>query len=169
MQVSNATDIQALSSEATGKIRAALDFSPLGQADLKRLSAALSIAASEEIAHNAAFAARLKLLFDELKLSKKPATKNKGKGDWSNFMVDDLVPIATGINYDFNPTALPDPYFLLKLYGPTQLRKTLNRYNATLLREISKRLVLERGLTTKPKSKATKSELIEYIASQVAG
>ncbi len=167
-QVSQSADIQEMASEATGKLRIALGLSTLNQADIKRLSAALSLAAAEEVEHNSSFASRLKLLFDELKPSKKP-TLAKKHTTITDSIDDGLVPIATGINYTFNPTAPPDPFFLVKLYGPAQLRKALGRYSATRLKETSQKLVADKGLPVKPMSKATKDELIEYIASQVAG
>jgi len=164
-QTNQVSNVQDQSAEATTKIRSILGLSGLSTAELKRLSAALSIAAAEEIASNRTFASRVKDLFTSLAPKKEIVSKSKKK--IVTIEDDGLVPITTGINFDFNPLAPPDPDFLVKLYGVQQLPKALNRYGTPRLKEVVKTLVTTKS-APKLKSKATRDDIINYIVSQVA-
>lgn len=135
----------------------------LGLDDAKRLSAALTIAASEGVRKNPMFAAHVRSLYEDMapKRSTARPTASNGRAD------DDLVPVKQ-VDYIRNPAAPPDPYFLLELYGAHQLRLALQRYTLARLKEAIPAVQAQHP-DTKPKGKATKDSVIDYIVEHVAG
>jgi len=163
--------VQERTIEATSKIRQLLGLEDLNANDLKRLSAAVALAAEEEIAHDETFALRIQQLFSDLAPPAvvKASTKRKKSVD-EVIANDDLVPIANHIDHRFDPYAPPDPKFLAQLYGIAQLPKALNRYSTSILRETIGSLLLDHPVLPKPHiKKAKKEELIAYIVEQMKG
>ena len=160
--------IQDRSAEATARLRTELGLEELNSTELKRLSAAIAEAAAEEIAHNRAFAERVRSLFIEM-APKKPAPKPsrpKKKTTLAELTDDGLTPISFGNDHKFDPYSPPDPHFLLKLYGEDQLYKALDRYELSILRKIVAR-VMEQYPGSKPKNKSNREDMIHYIMTQV--
>lgn len=133
----------------------------LGLEDTKRLSAALTIAAAEGVRKNPAFASHVRFLYEDMAPKRATPKRVKVAADV------ELIPVKQ-VEGVLNPAAAPDPYFLLELYGAHQLRLALQRYTATRLKEAVV-LVQERHPGTKPKGRATKETMIDYIVEHVAG
>jgi hypothetical protein len=137
----------------------------LGLDDQKRVSAALAEAAAEAVRRDSLFAARVRLLYQEM--APAPSTRRPTRGRGTRAAPDvELVPIKQ-VNKFINPAAAPDPYFLLELYGAKQLPLALQRYTVARLREAVE-LVQQRNPGTKPSGK-TRQHLIDYIVERVSG
>jgi hypothetical protein len=78
----------------------------------------------------------------------------------------ELVPIKTLGPREVNPAAPPDPYFLLELYGPDQLRLALSRYKVAELKPAAA-VVQGRNPGTRPADKSRRDPLLDYIVEQV--
>jgi hypothetical protein len=172
-QLHEAETVKEQAQAATTRIRTTLGIGTLSKAELERLSAALAIAAADEMEVNQRLVTRVKELFESLTPAKALTTReneNLSRNKKQNILdlidPDRLVPIATGIAHDFDPTAPPDARFLMQLYGAAQLPKALKRYSATRLKETATLLVAEQPLP-KLKSKATKDELIAFIVQRI--
>jgi hypothetical protein len=144
----------------------------LGLDDLKRLGAALAEAAAEGVHRNPSFAAHVRALYEQMAPPKpaRPAQAGARKGARSKVVEPDveLVPVNYEAARDFviDPSAPPDPYFLLDFYGAHQLALALQRYTATPLRA-AVNMVKERNPRTKPGG-TSKQALIDYIVEYVA-
>jgi hypothetical protein len=79
-----------------------------------------------------------------------------------------LIPVGTVDERRFKPYGPLDPYLLFDLYGADQLRLALDGYSLVKLKE-GMAAVAARNPGTKPKSKASKAPLIDYIVEHVAG
>jgi hypothetical protein len=78
----------------------------------------------------------------------------------------ELVPIKALGPREVNPAAPPDPYFLLELYGPDQLRLALSRYKLAELKQAAA-VVQGRNPGTRPADKSRRDPLLDYIVEQV--
>lgn len=137
--------------------------------DPKRLSIALAYAASEEIEHNARFAAQVRTVYDALAAVSPTGAGGRGRGgSGTKAPVVNLVPVKHLEGYEVDLAAPLDPYFLYEVYGAQQLPIALNLFSATRLKE-AVALVQERNPSTKPTSRSRKEALIEYIIHYVAG
>jgi hypothetical protein len=79
-----------------------------------------------------------------------------------------LIPVGTVDERRIKPYGPLDPYLLFDLYGADQLRLALDGYSLVKLKE-GMAAVAARNPGTKPKSKAGKAPLIDYIVEYVAG
>src|SRR5262249_7857628 len=86
--------------------------------DLKRLGAAVALAAAEELGRNRSFAALVRMLYDDLAPKRPTRAPSKAKPVAPDV---DLVPIKSMEGYKYDPVAPPDPYFLYEFYGAAQL------------------------------------------------
>jgi hypothetical protein len=139
----------------------------LGLEDQKRVSAALAEAAAEAVRRDSLFAARVRILYNQM--TPAPATRRtttQGRGTRAAPDVE-LVPIKQVEGWFLNPAAPPDPYFLLEVYGSKQLPLALQRYTVARLREAVE-LVQQRNPGTRPTGK-TRQHLIDYIVERVSG
>lgn len=138
----------------------------LGLQDLKRVAAALSEAAAEGVRKNTAFAAHVRKLYEEM--APKPAATSTRKRSQAKTSAPDieLIPIKQ-VEGILNPAAPPDPYFLVDLYGPHQLRLALTRYTPARIRE-AVAPVKSRSGGARP-SGTSRQALIDYIVEHVAG
>ena len=79
-----------------------------------------------------------------------------------------LVPIIDMQGVQLDPFAPLDPYFLLKVYGAKQLRTALVNFSVADLK-VGAEVVEKRNPGTKPKSRAARQALTDYIVEYVAG
>jgi hypothetical protein len=149
--------IQQRASAATAQLRQAL-----GLDDLKLLSAAVAEAAAVEAARNAEFFARIRRIYEEL------ASMRVRQPRWraSNRPKTQLVPLPGTEGARFDPFAPLDPYLLLRLYGPRQLRAALSAYSYATLREAVAQ-VQQKNPGTRPKDRRKTESLIEYIVEHL--
>ncbi len=129
----------------------------LGFEDSKRLSAALTIAATDRLLNDPSLKEYIRTLYEELAPKRVAATKPPKSTDV------ELKPVKSMEGRFRDPSAPVDPYFLLELYGPDQLKLALSRYTAPRLREGVK-AVQARHPGTKPEG-AGKQALIDYIVT----
>lgn len=129
----------------------------LGFTDEKRMLAALSEVAVDELEGNASFASRVRIRYEELAPQKPPKTPKPPKSEKVR-----LVPIKVLPNLDLDATRRVDPWFILEYFGPTQLEPALRMQTIGNLREAVS-VVEERYPGTAPKGKLTKESAIMYI------
>jgi hypothetical protein len=153
--------MQQRASDATGRLRTLFDV-----ADLKVLSAAVAEAAADEAVRNPAFRTRVRRLYDELAALSpgrpRPLTRlgeSQAEGE--------PVPLPGTEAIHIDPFAPLDPYILLRLYGPRQMRPALARYSFTSLKEAAK-TVRDRHPSTKPRDGRKADALLDYIVEHVA-
>lgn len=123
--------------------------------DLRRLTIALAEAAAQELVGNRPFAARVRALYDEV-----PATPSRASAP--DPFATQLVPIKMVPGRDINPAAPLDPYFLLEVYGASQLETALNLFPVAKLKE-GAAMVERHHPGTKPTNRGRKAALVEYI------
>ncbi len=126
-------------------------------ADEKRMLAALSEIALDELARNPSFAVRVRNRYEELALQKaikepKPDKPAKPK----------LVPIKELPGFQLDATRRLDPWFILEYFGKGQLETALRMQPIGNLRE-AVAIVEERYPGTAPKGRLTKDGAITYI------
>ncbi|HEY1388702.1 MAG TPA: hypothetical protein VGF38_09165 [Ktedonobacterales bacterium] len=130
--------------------------------DDKRLAIALAEAAAEEVSRNSRFEALVRAIYGALT----PAPKSPTKSAQPSAFDAQLVPIKEVEGRPINPAAPLDPYYLLEVYGPSQLPTALGLFPLKKLQE-GVELVQERYPNTRPAGK-TKAAVIGYIVEYVA-
>lgn len=152
--------VQERSVEATRRLREAV-----GGDDLKLLATALAEAAVEEMQHNAALTLRVRDKYEQLS-----ALKGAGRSTRTHARLPAArpTPIASAGDIRIDPHAPLDPYILLKLYGPSQLKAALDGYSMNKLKEAAT-LVQQRHPGTRPRDKRRADAVIDYIVEHVAG
>ena len=128
------------------------------------MTAALEMVA-DEVGRNGEVARRIREAYHNL-LQSPRQTKTNARP--SKPEPAKLVPIGTVDESRFKPYGPLDPYLLFDLYGADQLRLALDGYSLVKLKE-GMTAVAARNPGTKPKSKASKAPLIDYIVEHVAG
>jgi|SRR5579872_89378 len=136
----------------------------LGLDDLNLLAIALAETAADEIGRNTSFSERVRHSYQELAQIKSKPKASKAR---TSRPATKLVPIAHIDDAVVDPYAPPDPNFLLRLYGPAQLRAALEDYTLDKLKEAAVS-IQQKYPGTKPKSKASKAAVIDYIVEHVA-
>lgn len=136
-----------------------------GANDAKLLSAAAAEAAAAEAAHNSAFRAAVRRIYDEL-VSQAPSSRTTGSAQSPKAQPVDLVPLPGTEGARFDPFAPLDPYALLRLYGPQQLAAALSGYSAAALRRAAT-IVRQKHPQTKPTDARKVDALIGYIVEQL--
>jgi hypothetical protein len=131
--------------------------------DEKRMLAALSEIACDELSRNPAFAVRVRNRFDELAPQKAPTTQKAAKATKPK-----LVPIKELPGFQLDATRRLDPWFILEYFGEGQLETALRMQTIGNLREAII-VVEERYPGTAPKGKLTKDGAIRYILERVLG
>ncbi len=154
---SKASTVAQRSSEATQQAAELLQLS-----DLKRLGAALSLAALEGVRRNPSFAAHVRAVYEEL-APKRPAPSIRRSKPVAPDV--ELIPIKSMEGHTFDPVAPPDPYFLYEFYGAAQLPLALQRYTLPRLQKAVK-LVKERNPRTNPNG-ASRQAVIDYLVEYV--
>ena len=134
----------------------------LGLDDLKRLNAALALAAAEGVSRNPSFASHVRTLYEQMGPQKKAPTR-VSKASKVEPEVE-LIPVKK-VDQLPDPSAPPDPYFLLEFYGVEQLPLALRRYPLPRLKE-SVKMVQSRQPGTKPHG-ATREAVISYLVERV--
>jgi hypothetical protein len=79
-----------------------------------------------------------------------------------------LVPVVDPTTLKRQAFGELDAYYLFQLYGAQQLRAALSRYPLKSLKEALKE-VERRNPGTKPKSRSSADDVIDYIVDKVAG
>lgn len=151
--------VQERSVDATRHLR-----ETLGLDDLKLLATALAEVAVAESAQRPEFANRIKSVYAELQALKATPRRSSKAAKPST----KLVPIVAIDDVRIDPHAPLDPYFLKRLYGDSQLVAALDGYSLAKLKEAAA-IVEQKHVGTKPKSKARKADIINYIVEHVAG
>lgn len=151
---------QHLSISEAGKTAARL----LGLDDPKRAEIALAVAAAEELDDNRAFASRVRAVYGILPVKQKRAGSSSKMPDVLSLNVK---PIKHVEGFTFDLSRPVDPYLLYEAYGGAQMRQLLQVATLPSLKQ-SSALVEQRNPGTKPKSKASKAALIDYIMEHVA-
>lgn len=77
-----------------------------------------------------------------------------------------LIPIRKVDNHYIDPNALPDPHFLLQLYGAEQIEQALDEYDLPVLKKTVAQ-VKKLHPKTKPKTATQRYDLIDYLVSFV--
>jgi hypothetical protein len=150
--------IQQRAANATAQLRQAL-----GLDDLKLLSAAVAEAAASEARYNSEFFARIKRIYNELAALRGRQTRRRSTSQQRT----QLVPLPGSEGARFDPFAPLDPYHLLRLYGPQQLRTALGEYSTSTLRQ-AVAAVQAHNPGTKPKDARRTVSLIDYVVDYVA-
>lgn len=135
----------------------------LGLTDLKVLSTALAEAATKEAKRNPDFVSLVRETYHELESLKRP--RNPAARQRKPPPV--LVPIGRVEGTRIDVHASLDPYFLLQVYGPAQLRDALGEYTVESLKE-GAAVVEKRFPGTKPKNRGQRKPLIDYIVGHLA-
>jgi hypothetical protein len=140
----------------------------LGLDDAKLLSTALAEVAAEDVSRDLAYAERIRRAYHEayhellqLRATRPLRARPAGRAPM-------LIPIASLEEIQFDPYAPPNPYLLLRLYGPEQLRAALRVYTLAKLKQALEPVV-QRNPGVKPQSKARKDAVIDFIVGHVAG
>jgi hypothetical protein len=160
-----ALTIQQRGTQATHDLCAALGLGAVSPTHLKYLSLALAEAALAEIAHNPAFADRVRAGYASLPPPRRSGTPKDGDAKDRDAWKVRLTPIGQVDEALLDPYAPPNPFALQRLYGDAQLPLALDRYSLTALKE-SLALVRERYPGTAPR-KLTKPGIIEYIVERL--
>lgn len=127
-------------------------------------TAALEVVA-DEVGRNGEVARRIRESYHDLLKSPR---QTKTKFHLSKPEPVKLIPVGTVDESRIKPYGPLDPYLLFDLYGAEQLRLALDGYSLVKLKE-GMAAVTTRNPGTKPKSKASKAPLIDYIVEHVAG
>ena len=144
--------------DATSQLREIFGFE-----DLKAMSTAIAEAVSEEARHNAHFAERVRMIYQEVVSTSHPTKKRKTYEAKSK-----VTPIRKVEGYKPDPFAPPDPYFFLQIYGREQFPLALEEQTLTTLKVVADKLMRDNP-GTKPTSKAKKDAVIAYIVGIVTG
>jgi hypothetical protein len=131
--------------------------------DEKRMLAALSEVALDEMSRNPAFAVRVRNRYDELAPQKAPKPDKAAKPTKPK-----LVPIKEFPGFQLDATRPLDPWFIIEYFGENQLETALRMQTIGNLRK-SIAVVEERFPGTAPKGKLTKDGAISYILERVLG
>src|SRR5262245_17209137 len=98
----------------------------LGLDDVKRLGVAVTIAAVEEVQHNATFVERVRLAYRSV-----PATETRppvASTKVPKALAVELVPVKHVEGFVLNPSAPLDPFLVYEAYGARQLPTVLDLY-----------------------------------------
>lgn len=131
----------------------------LGLDDLKLLSAAVAEVAAAQAATHPDFAARIRSAYAELAALRGRRSRPSVAAPAPRAQ---LTPLPGSESIRFDPFAPLDPYVLLRIYGPEQLRDALSAYSLSALREATA-AVQARNPDTLPIDRRTKATLINYI------
>jgi hypothetical protein len=148
--------------KATLSLRQALNL-PVADGDTTAFAAALAEIASEESTRNARFADALRARYHDF-MTQQPAAKRGA----SKAELPPLVPIRRIEGYRADPFSPPDPHFLIQLYGDHQLDRALQDYTLDMLKETATNVQTAHP-GTKPRSKASKQAVIDYIVRYSTG
>lgn len=127
-------------------------------------TAALEVVA-DEVGRNGDVARRIRESYRDL-LQSSQQTKTKPRPPKPEPVK--LIPVGTVDESRIKPYGPLDPYLLFDLYGAHQLRLALDGYSLIKLKE-GMAAVAARNPSTRPKSKASKAPLVDYIVEHVAG
>ena len=128
--------------------------------DEKRMLAAVSEIAVDEMSRNPGFALRVRQRFEELapqKAERKPKAPKASENTKPK-----LVPIKEFPGFQLDATRTLDPWFVIEYFGKDQLETALRLQTVGNLRK-SVALVEERFPATAPKGKISKEAAIAYI------
>lgn len=129
--------------------------------DPKRLASVLVELASEEVELSARFADRVRFLYSALTPTKKTAA-SKGK---PKLLPPDIKPVKHMEGRPFDIGAPPDPFYLLEVFGASQLPRVLMVYSIEGLRDAVKMVKARHpGAKTKGTSKA---DLTAFLMREV--
>lgn len=134
----------------------------LGIENVKLVSAAVLEAALQEMHQNQDFEQRVKSVCDRLQASQSKPRKTPPPKKASLHNTN-LIPIHFAQTHHFDLAAPPDPFFLLDLYGADQLVAALDEYSTPFLKK-SVTVIKERFPGKKPKPKATREDIINFLA-----
>jgi hypothetical protein len=144
---------------ATRDLREALRL-PAHLSDTTLLGTALAEAAAREIRRNPQFASEVRQRYDDLVGLRKPAAKRSSPR--ATALLPPLRPITKIPDYSVNPSAPPDPQFLIRLYGRDQLTRALQDYTLNKLKQTA--AVIEQAHPdTKPTNRSRIDDVIAYI------
>ena len=136
----------------------------LGLKDTKLVTAALVEAAAQGVRRNPAFAAHVRTLYEEMAAQPQRGRSTRPLVPWDV----ELTPVKQIEGYVANPALAPDPYLLFEAYGSAQLPLALGRYGLPDLL-LAAESVRQRNPGTKPKNKARRADVIDYIVRYVTG
>ena len=132
--------------------------------DSKVLSAAVVEATLTEVQRNPSFKSRIQRLYDELAVMHNQRPNDKRKRAQPEVH---LVPMPGAESTKFDPFAPLNPYHLLTLYGPHQLRDALSVYSPGTLRE-AVTIVKQKFPGSKPLDARKTDSLLDYIVQHIA-
>lgn len=136
----------------------------LNLSDEKRMLAALSLVALEELQRNMSFAT---LVYNRyLDLAPKKVAKSSKTAKPPKIVQPKLTPIKELPSLELDATRRLDPWFILEYYGKQQLETALRIQTPGNLRE-AVAIVEERYPGTAPKGKVGKEGAIRYILNFV--
>ena len=141
--------------KATLSLRQTLGL-PATTGDTAVLGTTLAEVASEESLRNARFADAVRERYHDLMAQQLPQKQGQKKE------LPPLVPIRRIEGYRADPFSPPDPHFLTQLYGSHQLDRALQDYTLDKLKETAAKVQAAHP-STKPRTKASKQAVIDYI------
>lgn len=148
--------------EQKTELREALRLPP-STSDTAILGTAFARAAAREIQRNSEFAGEVRREYEEL-----TALHGRGaKRVSSKELMEPLVPIRYLDVRTLDPFTPPNPKELIYAYGADKLARALQEYTLDWLKQTAERIQQEYP-GTKPKSRASKQTVIDYIV-QYAG
>lgn len=157
--VTSTTKLQTYTQRASSAaVQAAERFSFI---DEKRMLAALSEIALDEMRRNPSFAVRVRDRYEELAPQKTPKPSKSQKHEKPK-----LIPIKELPNFRLETTSRLDPWFILEYFGDSQLETALRMQTIGNLKEAIA-VVEERFPGTAPKGRVTKEVAITYILEHV--
>lgn len=136
----------------------------LGVDDLKTLNAAIAEVAASEVDSNTLFKSKVLAAYNDLASLPKPTT-SRAKASTSNQI--DLIPLPGTEGIRVDPFGSVDPFLLLRLYGPGQLRKALSGFSYSTLKEAAL-VVKTRHPDSAPANGRDADSLLDYIIERLA-
>ncbi len=157
---------QTLTQRATNAADQLRDF--FGFDNLKAMNTAIAEAAVVEARNDPAFAQRVRAIYYDLSQNQPRRSSGERRERPLRRTRSTLKPLGAVEGYDLDPLAPLDPYFYLKLYGAEQFPLALDEQTLARLKVAAKKLMADNP-GTKPKSLASKADVIDYIVAIVTG
>jgi hypothetical protein len=117
----------------------------------------LLCAAADEVTHSSAFRSHVSEFYKATATPPPPPSVSK----WGQ-----LVPLNPSNDESIDLFVPPDPYWIVRVYGTTQLPQALEMFPLSSLKEASSKVEL-RHPGSKPRNRGRKADVIAYIVERV--
>ncbi len=153
--------LQERGADATRLLREMLQLSA-DVTDTRLLGTAVAEAVAEEGRRNARFLRDIRSRYDELAALRSQPKQRQAQ---TQKTLEPLLPIRHMGYREVDPFAPPDPHYLAQLYGSDKLARALVDHSIDGLERAAAQFE-QRHPGTKPKSRAQRQALIDYIVEQ---